>query len=528
MARRDRTTEMSRLQWVAAQAGWMAVVAALGTLLYWLYLSSMAEPRNWIVNAGLGASVGLTVLFLYGMGAAIVAAVRSPEGRSSLRSAALIAAVLAAIGIANVIAYRRHVQWDITGNRRLTLAPMTQRVLKGLKQPITATAYYTRSAQKPTEARQAREVRDLLEQYADRSPSFRFSVVDYLREPDKFISAQAGGMPPMVVFTNAAGGREEVKGTTEKDFTGAVLKLSRTERRTVAFTTGHGELNPESYEQDAASLVRQALAEQQHTVTTLDLMGRARAVPKGIDVLVIAGPRIDFKPDEVKAVNAYLASGGRVLLLLRVGGPALPGITAPLGLRAGDNVVAQLVDYAGMLAVSKEVNVRKFEAHDVNRGLANVTFPLARTLDIAVPAPKGVVVTPIIRSGPETLTKPLKPGQRSIDLRPADADKKGPFNLAVVAENAATGKGRLLVVGSTEFADDMMAGEPTSSNRYLFTNAVNWLAEDDALVDIPPRDEKPDELYLKPEETVKVVIFNLLLPPLACLLMAGYSWWKRR
>ncbi|MBM3493576.1 MAG: hypothetical protein FJX72_04530 [Armatimonadetes bacterium] len=528
VAPKQNRTQVQRL---AVYAGWAGAALLLASLMYWLYLTSMIQGRNWMVNVGLGLSLAMVVFFLGGMGSAIVAGFRSPEGKRSIRSLILISAVLGAIAVANVIAYRRHWQWDLTGNRRLTLAPVTARVLKGLKQKIEVTAFYSQSPQRRWEAQDARRVQDLLAQYADRSPNVKVKVVDYLREPDKWASAQMTTMPPVVLFTNEAGGREEVKGTGEKDFTGALLKLTRTQKHKILFTVGHGELSPDASDQSGMAEVRTVLTEQQHTLETLDLMGKDRKVPSDCTVLVVAGPQVDFQAEEQKAIKDYLAAGGQALVLLRVSGPSLAWLLQDFGLKADENIVAQIVEIpgTGMAQISKTVRISKFETHDMNRGLRAIYFPLARSLTAVSPAPAGITTTNVLRTVDDAIGKPLKQGQRTVDLRPGTNDPKGPFNLAVVAEKDAPGKkARVVAIGGADWASDMLTMNPEMDNRYLATNAINWLASEDALVDIPPKDEPPSQVTLSPEDRVRTFFINLLMMPAVCFFMAAYVWWKRR
>jgi hypothetical protein len=519
------------VQRLSVYAGWAGTALLLASLMYWLYRTSMLQTRNWVVNVGLGLSLALIVFFLIGMGSAIITGFRSPEGKRSIRSLVLISAVLGIIVIANVLAYRRHYQWDLTGNRRLTLAPVTVRVLKGLKQKIEVTAFYSQSPQRRWEAQDARRVEDLLRQYADRSPDFRFRVVDYLREPDKWASAQMTTMPPVVLFTNESGGREEVKGTGEKDFTGALIKLTSTRKHRICFTVGHGELSPDASDQSGMGEVKTVLTEQQHKVETLDLMGKERRVPADCSVLVIAGPQVDFQPDEQKAVKDYLSAGGQLLVLLRVSGPPLGWLMKEIGVKPEDNIVAQIVEIpgTGLAQISKTVRISNFEAHDLNRGLRAVYLPLVRSLAPVSPAPTGVTTSNILRTADDAIAKPLKQGQRTVDLRPEANDPKGPFTLAMVAEKDASGKkARAVVIGGAEWASDMLTMNPEMDNRYLATNAINWLASEDALVDIPPKDEPPSQVTLSPEDRIRTFYINLLLMPVVCFFMAAYVWWKRR
>ncbi len=521
----------TRFQRLAAQAGWIGSALLLCGLLYWLYLSSMVQSRNWMVNGALGVGALLLVFFLAGMGSALIAGFRSPEGKRSIRSAILITATLGVIVIANVLAYRRHYQWDVTGNRRLSLSPVTVRVLRGLTQKIEATVFYSDSPSRRWEAQDAQKVRDILAQYADQSPNFRYKVVDYMREPDRYSSAQMTTMPPVVLITNESGGREEVKGSGEKDFTGALIKLTRKELRHIYFTTGHGELAPDTADQSGMAEIKTVLTEQQHAIGSIDLMGKERRVPADCTVLVIAGPQVDFQPPERKAVLDYLASGGRVFILLRVAGPPLPWLMKELGIVAQDTIIAQIVEIpgTGLAEVNKTVRISKFDPHDVNRGLRAVYFPLLRSLKSVVPAPKGITTRTILKTDPDTLTKPIQQGQRTIDLKPTAKDAKGPFDIALEVDKQFGEKtAKAVVIGGTDWASDLLTTNPEMDNRYLATNAINWLASEDALVDIPPRDEPPEQITLSPEERVRTFYINLLLVPVVCFFMAAYVLWKRR
>src|ERR1044071_3460675 len=148
MPRMAAKRAMSARQKMAGPAGWAGTAVLLATLLYWLYLGAVQQSKNWIVTTGFWVGVVLLIYFVWGMGSVIVSNLRSPEGKRSIRSAILIVAILAILWVSNVLAYRRHYQWDLTGNRRLSLAPMTKRLLKDLKKPIIVTAFYTSSAQR--------------------------------------------------------------------------------------------------------------------------------------------------------------------------------------------------------------------------------------------------------------------------------------------------------------------------------------------------------------------------------------------
>src|SRR5436309_7986491 len=102
---------------------------------------------------------------------------------------------------------------------------------------------------------------------------------------------------PMVLFETENGRREEVTGAQERDFTGALLKLTTTQKKKIYFLQGHGELNPDlSDPRTGMSSISAALKAQQHDVATLTLQGLKPSVPGDAAVLIVAGPKLDFRP----------------------------------------------------------------------------------------------------------------------------------------------------------------------------------------------------------------------------------------
>jgi ABC-type uncharacterized transport system involved in gliding motility auxiliary subunit len=66
------------------------------------------------------------------------------------------------------------------------------------------------------------------------------------------------------------------------------------------------------------------------------------------------------------------------------------------------------------------------------------------------------------------------------------------------------------------------------NNGDLFLNALNWMADEENLVSIPPKDNQPKTVDLLPGQYQLVFFGTVLLMPLALLLGAGLVWWRRR
>jgi ABC-type uncharacterized transport system involved in gliding motility auxiliary subunit len=87
---------------------------------------------------------------------------------------------------------------------------------------------------------------------------------------------------------------------------------------------------------------------------------------------------------------------------------------------------------------------------------------------------------------------------------------------------------RLVVIGSADFASDYWTSSVRLGNPYLILNAANWLAEEDALVSIPPKDDQPEQVMLSDSQRRGVLIVNFILFPVLAIAAGIFTWWRRR
>jgi ABC-type uncharacterized transport system involved in gliding motility auxiliary subunit len=92
---------------------------------------------------------------------------------------------------------------------------------------------------------------------------------------------------------------------------------------------------------------------------------------------------------------------------------------------------------------------------------------------------------------------------------------------------ATAPKGRLIVIGNDDFANDRYA-QNQAANIVFVENAIDWLAQDDALIAIRSKDRTPPPLVF-PNAAVKVAVRygNLIGIPL-CIVLFGTARLMRR
>jgi ABC-type uncharacterized transport system involved in gliding motility auxiliary subunit len=100
----------------------------------------------------------------------------------------------------------------------------------------------------------------------------------------------------------------------------------------------------------------------------------------------------------------------------------------------------------------------------------------------------------------------------TVDARDVPSERKG-------------AKARLVVIGDSDFvANRWMNYE---ANRDFFLNILSWLAEEENLIAIRPKESRPSPIFLTDRQAL---LFNFIPPliPVAMIAVGIASWWRRR
>lgn len=260
----------------------------------------------------------------------------------------------------------------------------------------------------------------------------------------------------------------------------AIRRLYHASPSTLYMLAGHGERDITDYDAQTgyATLARE-IRRDGYALQALQLP-LAREIPADCGALIVAGPRRAISSDEQAAISAYLAAGGRLLLLADRGqAGGLESLIEKLGLRfAGLTAVGGTVDGYALAS-------RPAAGHPVTRDLANTAliFVDPQVIDIvgggdaADRAASDVLVTaPADAWGeaqPDVMPRQFDPGQ----------DRKGPLAVAVALQR---GSGadigikpmRAVIVGDSHFAVNALLEGGRTGNRDLVLNALHWLTDD--------------------------------------------------
>ncbi len=294
--------------------------------------------------------------------------------------------------------------------------------------------------------------------------------------------------------------------------------------------------------------------------------GPAR-VPPGIDALVVAGPQQPLPAGHEEALRRYHREGGNLMLMLEgmrrpkgPRGPATPlkqprldSLLAPHGLGVASGYALDLranqrvgLSGQGGMQYSRPYPLwlmsRPASNSSLVRDLSSVLLPWASPVEVTAPADSASVQR-LLRTtrfgGRITGTTSIRPQRNwktAVDSlqRQTMAVAYDPGGEAAgdgsnaPSDSAASGPGRVVLVGDADFATNRFARGGTG-NLDFFRNTVDWLAREEELIEIRGGDRSPPRLVFESDVTRSVVRWaNVAGVPLLFVVFGGWRLLRRR
>ncbi len=536
-----------------------SIIGWVGTALVFASVGVRLFRPEWNQYAYWGAWAGLVCVLLY-MAAQwrdIADSFKRRQTRLGTIAASTVLVVLAILVAVNYLSARRNKRWDLTANKQFTLSEQTTQLLQKLDAPLTVRVF-----DRPTEFDRFRE---RLNEYAYISDKVSVDYIDVDKQPT--LAAQNQVTSSGTVVLGYKGRTERVTSSEEQQLTNGLIKLLTGEERTVYFVQGHGEKDPAGTARDSYNRISSELKSENFKTETL-VLAQQGSVPADATVVIIAGPKVDLLAPEIEALRKYLDGGGKLFVLVdpdeKVGAtlPNLIAFVREWAIDVGNNVVVDASGMGQLLGTDASVPVAaRYPQHPIVEGFRLLTaYPLARSV---TPASGGVnnrtaqifiesspnswgetEVAALFESGKvendkgkdlqgpvglaaavaiaapnpppaaqQTAADPAKPADQA---KPADAAKN----------DAPKPETRVAVVGDSDFAADYALG--IQGNRDMFLNVVNWLAQQENLISIRPKDPEDRRLTLTSSQQRAVQWFALAFLPLAIFGAGIYNWSRRR
>jgi hypothetical protein len=504
------------------------LVGAIGSLL-----ASAFPDKSMIFNAtGWGLAVALIGGWVY-LDLEGFKALFSRKGAKYGASSGMVVllGIAVIVGIAVISSKPRFDKsLDLSRDKTNTLSEQSMKTIETLSKKeaeATVTAYFSDQGQET-------QFKDLLGLYLRAGAKIKAEYLNPQKNPtramaDKLTSANT------VIFKF---GSQETRVTTfnEEKITNALVNILKEGTKKVVFTKGHGEGQLSGNEPTGFDILVQELKNNRFDVSDINLLEAGR-VPEGTTILVIAGPKYDFKDGEMKAVEEFVNKGGNALVMLdaMVQAPTLNASVEKFGFKFNnDFVILRPDDPRAQLIGQNNAIVSDFDdMNPVTKDFAkksNVAVLLqnTRTITEVTENASKLKVSLIGKTSAETGVK-LKNVNSPSDLKGISPERIEQGSFAAIA--ASTGKigdkeVRLLAVGSVQFANNQ--GAQAAEHRDLFVNMISYLGQDDEFITIRPKDPTKSTLTMTSGAAVLNLKFISFVYPFIFLGIGVVYWMRRR
>ena len=429
------------------------------------------------------------------------------------------------VAVQAIVSHNSH-RLDLTPEKKFTLSPRTQQVVKNLKRDVQVLAFI--NSDRPENF----FLEDMLGRMANLSPHFHYSLIDMNRNPAlarQYHAVQYGTL----VFESDGQRKGTLMSSGESAVVSTMIQVTRSGEKVVYFLTGHGEGDlANEVPTEGYMKLRGALADEFYQVRTLSLTPSG-AVPEDASVVVILGPKAQFLPIELSALEAYVQRGGALFILLDTNGsPSLVPFLEHYGVHLPDLIA---VDPGKRLYAREVLTFRASATARPHQMILSVNAPpifsLARVVEVRGDETKGIIARPILAtSGEGFATAPQNITKAGTVAFVAGRDISGPVPIAgEVAVQKGDKLGRIVVFGDADLANNALLDQ--GGNKDLFVNAVNWLADDPGQIGARPEMQQSGvhQFYMSAEQGRTVLLLSTaVLPGFFLLVGVSIFVWRRQ
>jgi ABC-type uncharacterized transport system involved in gliding motility auxiliary subunit len=520
--------------------GWLGVALVFASVA----IRNLRPEWTWWYGLAIGGLV-CVLLYVLSQWREIVRDFSGRQARYGTLAAASVVIVLGILAAINYLAERHNKRWDLTAAGQYTLSDQTKKVLQGLTKPVRVTVFAR------TEDFDRFKFR--LDDYQYLSKQLQIEYIDPEKRPSMAEKLQENALGTIVL--EYEGRVQRVTSESEQDLTNGLIKVIQGQQPKVFFVTGHGERDIAGSDQAGYGGIAGELKGDNFLAEPLVLL--QQDIPADARVLVVAGPKSDYLEPEIAKLQAYLAKGGKLMVLIdppqNAEAPPLNHLIALLkewSVEVGNNAI--LDPMSQLRGTQADVPVAaQYPFHKITETFRLLTaYPYTRSVKPIEGAPSGRTATSIVMSGRNSwaesdLKRLTKEGTAEPEFDKGDV--QGPQSLAVAVsapvegatppppaekpsegEDANAGKPetRLVVVGDSDFASNSVAG--MGGNRDMFLNMVNWLAQQDNLISVRARNPEDRRITMTAGQDRMIFWFTMLILPGLIFLAGIQTWWRRR
>lgn len=437
---------------------------------------------------------------------------------------------IAILVLANWFVSRHDQRWDFSPNQKFSLSPQTVKFLKGLNQDVAIYVF--------DQERSMRGHHDLLDNYAVQSNHVSVHYVDPDRQPSlarQYADRPGGNISDGTIVVVAGDRHFEAKSADEGGVTNALVRVLKGEK-TIYFIQGHGERDLESTERGGYDNLKKLFENENFQAQPLVLLQKME-IPSDCALVVIAGPRNDYLPQEVDVIRKFVSAGGRAMFMLDPGVdlPNLSGLLSDWNVSPQNDLVIDLNPVAQIFGTEPTMPlIIKYGSSPITQPLARTAslFPITRSFSVGKDPKPGITTDSLCETSTESYgIANFDPKVHTITVGFREGkDFKGPLPVAVSGTVAGgtnqKAEGRFVALGTSSIAANVYLG--FQGNKDLFMNMVSWLAQEEDLISIRPKPPDSQHLDVTASAMNKILYLGVFGLPLMIILVGTTVWWQRR
>ncbi len=453
-------------------------------------------------------------------------------------SNAIIASVLvlAIVSLINFVGSKRNYRHDFTESKINTLSPQSVRVLENLEEDVVITSFFKTS--------NATAIETMIDDYKYHSGKIIYQNVDPDKKPG--IAKNYGVTKYATIILESRGKTEKLESfnfqNAEQIVTNALIKVSREGKKVIYYLSGHGEHGLEDAERLGFTKIKQMIIDQNYDLLELNL-AREKTIPENCSLLIINGPKTDMFPVELETITAFINGGGKAFFLVDPHpAPGLSEYFDSWGITVGDDLVIDASGVGQLFGMGPNIPLATdYGTHPITQDFnMNTFYPGARSVTPKEDLPEGISAQYLVRTtqnswGEVDFQRTATGGsQEGIQVGFDEGkDLQGPVNIAVVLTKTVDSnegteteptQGAMVLFGDSDFSSNAYADPRNSA---LFMNVLNWLAEEEDLVAIPPKSPTDRRINMTAGQAKQVMYLTVFIIP-ALFVVSGIMVYVRR
>lgn len=458
-------------------------------------------------------------------------------GASTVLSILFVVAIFALL---QFVAYQQRDTWriDATETNEFTPLPETIEILQGLDEPIHVIGFFT--IQGAFQQQEARTNLESMQTFSEGNLTYEF--VD--PEVNPILAEQYDlSFSNTLVFTKGSGENEVTSKASapfnDRNLHTALLQVINPVDKKAYFIAGHGERDSLDGGPEGVSTAVTLLEEAGFETEVLNLITISE-IPEDATVLVLIDQQAPFTEAEFDVVKTYLENGGALFMArdaldsdfrirLEQDGELLRDyLASDWGIVLREDVIveetfAQAGQGFGLSFLAANFGSSPITGNDLDR--FGLLFNIARSIawnDEVIEVSRINLVTTSDQAWGETDFEGLVNGFAEPN---EGEDVVGNLTIAVSGENGSTG-GRVVVVGDTDlFLNSLIL---QNGNGLFFSNALNWLADDELAVELTPRENIDRQLTIAQNQLNLILLATICLGPGLAGVVGLIVWYSRR